>query len=92
MNETSNQTFLDQTSFNQTVIKNDNDIMNGSLTCDIDNKIDISEHYLYLILNFLVILAFSLPTSKSYLVYLHLLLTVAYSMQCFWSWNIICGE
>lgn len=77
---------------NQSILGNGIVIINSNATCDIENKIDISEHYLYLVLNVLIIAGFSFSTSKVYLIYLHLLLTIAYSLQCYWTWEMICGK
>ena len=72
---------------------NEIQLMNSNLTCDDSfNKININEHYLYLILNILIVIAFSLPTGKIYLILLYLLLTIAYLLQCIWSWQEICGS
>ena len=88
-----NQTFDNQTLDNEFLINNlttnlNNNNLNSNLICDLENKIDISEHYLYLILNILTLLAFSLPTSKFYLIYLHFLLTIAYIFTVF----LVLGE
>lgn len=70
-------------------------VENGNLTCDwaTESQINIDQHYLYLAFNVLICLAFAVPTSKTlYLIYLHFLLTVAYLIECFWSWHQVCGS
>lgn len=68
------------------------EIINANLNCDLDNKVDISEHYIYLGFNCLFVFGFLLPTNKIYLIYLHLILTIAYLLQCIWSWQNVCGS
>ena len=70
------------------------EIVNSNLTCDLPTEqIDIHHHYLYLAFNILICLAFAVPTSKTiYLIYLHFLLAVAYTIECFWSWHEVCGS